>query len=646
MSPVAPDRDDVGPTDAALTDLHAHAGADVVGMLLSEAPVGFAFFDSSLRYVRINDALARGNKYSAEEHVGRTVREVNPQIADQVEGVLSRVLATGEVAADEDIVKQVDGRDLFLSVRFSPAREADGRIVGVAVVALDVTERRLAERRLERSEARYRSLVQATAMDVWRTDSDGMLIGDMPAWRSVTGQTAQAIQGSGWLGGVHAEDRDRARARWRECVRTTSPYVCEFRIGADGSDWRTVVARSLPIVDQGELIEWVGTTQDITAVRAAEAARSEAFSRLRAEALTLQRSIMPEQTFQPEELEVCARYVPGVEGTEVGGDWYDVIPLAAGRVGLVVGDVMGRGVRAAAVMGQLRTAVRAYSRLDLPPAELLGLLDGLVAELPDEQIVTCAYAVYDPASRIMTLANAGHVPPIVVCPDVPTRTVSERVGPPLGVGLGVYAELQLRLEPGALLALYSDGLVESRGYDIDKGIATLVDVLSEQAEDMEAHGTAVLDRMGRAEGHDDDVALLLVRLPTDVAERSQVQRMEVPRGIRSVRKARVFCDQLYRTWELEPSVAEAARVVVNELVTNALVYGRSPVDLSLRRTASMLYVEVFDASGHVPRRRLASPDDEGGRGLHLVGELSERWGVRPAGDGKAVWAAISLRHHD
>ncbi len=627
-----------------MSDIHLHAGAEEVDRLLADAPVGFAYFDRDLRYVRINDVLARGNGFAVDDHIGRTLREINPHVADQAEQALEQVLRTGEVVVNDSLVKGLDGREQYLSVQYSPARERDGSIAGVAVIAVDVTEHRLAQRWLERSEARYRTLVQATAMDVWRTDADGHLIGDMPAWRSVTGQSAEDVLGFGWVAGVHPDDRGRAWSSWQECVRERCAYVCEYRIGTPATGWRTVVARCLPIIEDDVLIEWVGTTLDITDVRGAEVAREEAFSRLRAEALTLQRSILPEQTFQPEELEVCARYVPGAPGTEVGGDWYDVIPLAAGRVGLVVGDVMGRGVRAAAVMGQLRTAVRAFSRLDLPPAELLGLLDGLVAELKDEQIVTCTYAIYDPGTQLMTLANAGHLPTIVVRRDGANTLVRDNVGPPLGLGLGVFTEVEIRLEPGSLLALYTDGLVEGRRSDIDHGIAALVDVLSDQAEAMEAHCTRVLERLGRSQGHEDDVALLLVRLPLDLDERTRVERLDLPRGIRSVRQARAFCQRLFVGWEIDPQVAEAARLVVNELVTNALVHGRSPVSLMLRCTGSMLYVEVFDASGHLPRRRVATADDEGGRGLQLVAELSERWGVRPAGDGgKAVWVAIALR---
>jgi hypothetical protein len=200
------------------------------------------------------------------------------------------------------------------------------------------------------------------------------------------------------------------------------------------------------------------------------------------------------------------------------------------------------------------------------------------------------------------------------------------------------------LEPAAQLAFYTDGLVECRGADLDSRIATLMGLLEREADDINELCDGVLAQMVRADGGEDDIALLVVRLPATVADRSQAERMAVPRGIRSVRQARRFATALFARWRLKREVGDAARLVVNELVTNALLYGRSPVELVLRRTATMLYVEVFDASGHLPRRRLASTEDEGGRGLHLVAALSQRWGVRPAGDGKAVWAAISLTY--
>jgi anti-sigma regulatory factor (Ser/Thr protein kinase) len=210
------------------------------------------------------------------------------------------------------------------------------------------------------------------------------------------------------------------------------------------------------------------------------------------------------------------------------------------------------------------------------------------------------------------------------------------------VGEEVFVEEQVNLAPGNLLALYTDGLVESRERDIDEGINQLTEVLVAGTGSLEERCDEVLERLGRRSGIGDDVALLLVRLPPESDRRTPAARMHVPRGIQSVAQARAFCTRLFTEWGLSEEVASAALLVVNELVTNALVHGRAPLELLLRRTATRLYVEVVDGSGHLPRRRLAGYDDEGGRGLHLVAALSERWGVRPAGEGKAVWAAMVL----
>lgn len=618
--------------------------ADLVDRLLSGAPVGFALYDREHRYVRVNELLARVDGVPTAERIGRTPREVLGELGAVIEERIAQVLATEQPILYEDVVIESPGggEPSFWTTSWYPAPAEDGSIGGVAVIALEVTARRHAEQLLQRSEERYRALVESSATDVWRADPEGYLVDDLPAWRAVTGQIEQDLLGIGWLGGIHPEDRTRARDTWAESVRGVVPYVCEFRIGPEGGPWRTMVMRGLPIVSGDEVIEWVGTTLDVTDFRSAERERWDSYHRLRAAALTLQQSILPEQTWQPEEVDVRARYVPGVEGTEVGGDWYDVIELGAGRIGLVIGDVMGRGIRAAAVMGQLRTAVRAYSRLDLPPGELLALLDGLVAELADGQIVTCAYAVYEPSNGMLHIANAGHVPPLVVRPDGSVLTLDGLVGAPLGVEVGVYAEEHLSIAPGSVLAMYTDGLVESRGEDIDDGIARLADALRDRWPDLGARCGGVLERLGRAAGSGDDVALLLVSVPEDGDVRTNSATVAVPRGIQSVGHVRQASAVRLAEWGLDDETTASALLVLNEMVTNAQVHGRAPVELLLRRTPSRLYVEVVDGSSQLPRRRLATRDDEGGRGLQMVAELSERWGVRPVDEGKAVWAAIVL----
>ncbi|GAA1199824.1 SpoIIE family protein phosphatase [Kitasatospora gansuensis] len=238
----------------------------------------------------------------------------------------------------------------------------------------------------------------------------------------------------------------------------------------------------------------------------------ESEGRHRAAAVTLQRSLLPQKLEQPDGLTVAATYQPGGAEAAVGGDWYDVIGLGGGRTALVIGDVMGRGLRAAAVMGQLRTAVRAYARLDLPPHEVMTLLDGLAMEIDANQIATCTYAVWDPAPSTLVYASAGHLPLLLRCPDGTVLRGEEQNGPPLGTGGGTHLSHTLRLLPGTTGVLYTDGLVERRDEDIDQGIDQLAHTLAGAVGTPDVVCSRLLRAMGVSSDHDDDVAVLAFQL--------------------------------------------------------------------------------------------------------------------------------------
>ena len=372
---------------------------------------------------------------------------------------------------------------------------------------------------------------------------------------------------------------------------------------------------------------------------AATAADAERDS-LRRTALTLQRSLLPAQVPSTDELEVAARYSAGAGDCEVGGDWYDVVALGAGRLGIVVGDVMGRGVPAAALMGQLRTAVRTCARLDLRPGEVLDVLDGLLRDLDQDAIATCVYAAFDPHTRQLVLASAGHLPPLVRSADGVVRALQLEVSAPLGLG-DPSCETTVQLQPGAMLALYTDGLVEVRGSDLDDGIAELCRVVGEGPPGLEALADEVMERMSSA-GSDDDIALLLARVPADVDARSRTVRLEVPRERALMFDVRGQARLAMRSWQLLDEVVDTATLLASELATNALVHGRGRIELRLRLTRDRLVLESVDEGQHMPRRRRAGDDEEGGRGLHLVATLADRWGFRATDDGKVVWAEVDL----
>jgi anti-sigma regulatory factor (Ser/Thr protein kinase) len=390
-------------------------------------------------------------------------------------------------------------------------------------------------------------------------------------------------------------------------------------------------------------------TDDDVAIAAELAARAgvaidnaRRYAREHDVALTLQRSLMREQLTPTSELRAAARYVPASDVVKVGGDWYDLIPLGAGRVGLVIGDVMGRGLTAATVMGQVRAAARTLAHVDLPPRRLLAQLDDIVCEL-DEQIVTCSYAVYDPFTTTLCVSDAGHLPPLIHPSDCDTHELAVWQGIPLGVGGVPFGHCVATLPPDTVVAFYSDGLVERRDRDLDEGISLLRKALSDALStsgDLESAADAVLrDMLSEPAQHEDDVTLLLVRTPVHQGDRAT---LDVTRDPSAVPNGRHFVQAQLMAWEVDADVAEVAVLLATELVTNAVRHGRGKVCLRLRRGCHSLYIEVDDDGSALPDRRHAEDDDEGGRGLQLVEALSEAWGTRPLDHGKSVWCSIKL----
>ncbi|KES05415.1 protein phosphatase [Streptomyces toyocaensis] len=369
------------------------------------------------------------------------------------------------------------------------------------------------------------------------------------------------------------------------------------------------------------------------------------FTREHTMALAVQRSLLPRGVPAQDAVEVAHRYLPAQAG--VGGDWFDVIPLSGSRVALVVGDVVGHGVHAATTMGRLRTAVHNFSALDLPSEELLTHLDDLVGRLDADSgriggIIgaTCLYAVYDPVSRRCTFARAGHPPPVLVLPDGTADFVDVPAGPPLGLGGLPFEPCETEVPEGSRIVLYTDGLIESRGQDLDTRLGLLRRTLATTrppADSPEETCGAVLDALLPARP-DDDVALLVARTRALDAERTQ--HWDVSADPAEVPRVRAAVTRRLRKWDLVEQVP-TTELIVSELVTNAIRYGGPPIRLRLIR-GHTLVCEVTDGSSTSPRLRRARTTDEGGRGLFLVAQLAERWGTRCTADGKVIWTEQPL----
>ncbi|MEU6356145.1 SpoIIE family protein phosphatase [Streptomyces sp. NPDC047072] len=394
--------------------------------------------------------------------------------------------------------------------------------------------------------------------------------------------------------------------------------------------------------------------QEISARAAMAVDNARRYTHARATALTLQRSLLPRRTAEQSAVEVACRYLPAGTRVGVGGDWYDVIPLSGARVALVVGDVVGHGIHAAATMGRLRTAVRTLADIDLPPDELLTHLDDVVIRLsaeasadPDTQETagdigaTCLYAVYDPVGGRCSLARAGHVLPVVVSRDGAVDLLELPPGPPLGLGGLPFEAAEVDLPEGSLLALYTDGLIEARDQDVEAGLTLLRHALAQPAASLEAACDTVLHTLLPAGRPHDDVALLLAR--TRTLGDSQVAAWDVDADPAAVSGARSSAVRQLTEWGLE-ELDFTAELVISELVTNAVRYGRPPIRLRLIHDRGLL-CEVSDAGSTTPHLRRARTFDEGGRGLLLVAQLAEHWGTRHARQGKTVWAELSGSGH-
>ena len=373
------------------------------------------------------------------------------------------------------------------------------------------------------------------------------------------------------------------------------------------------------------------------------------YTRERSTALALQASLLPHGQRRQSAVEVATRSRPADTRAGVGGDWFDIIPLSGARVGLVVGDVVGHGIQACATMGRLRTAVQTLADVDLPPQELLAHLDDLVIRIggaagerdefaPAGEIgATCLYAVYDPISRVLTAASAGHPPPVVLLPDGSTRVLDISVGPVLGVGGLPFEALETELPAGSLIALYSDGLLETSEHDPDAGIDRLRAALRAADPELEGCCEGLLSAM-LPDRPTDDVALVLAR--TRALDEKHFRTWDLPADPAVVAKARGYVEEQLADWGL----AEAAFVtelVVSELVTNAIRYGAEPIQLRLIHDRALI-CEVSDANPTSPHLRRARALDEGGRGLLLVAQLTANWGTRHTAEGKIIWAKPAL----
>ena len=669
---------------------------------LTQSPCAVAVYDERLRLRRVNDAMADVIGLPEERMRGLRLAEIGgkPQ-SEELEAHMVQVLTTGR-PLDVQTYMRTGGEDSAHAwlARLAPLTDAEGRVRGVCLAAHDFTDNYLARERLQLvNEASVRI---GSTLDITRTTQElaDVLVpaladlvsvdlldlqehgGEPPlrltapiglrraAHLSVNPGTPEAVLQPGQLehypaGSPQADSLVAGRTivasvssgaldQWLSWHKTRAERVKEYGIHS---------TMSVPIQARGQTLgvavltrfrrpdpfsaDDVLLAEEITTRAAVCIDNARRFSRERETALALQRSLLPRSLPRTAAVDAASRYLPAARAG-VGGDWFDVIPLSGMRVAMVVGDVVGHGIQASATMGRLRTAVRTLADIDLAPDELLTHLDDLVVRLsaeagndgsPGEVGATCLYAVYDPVSRHCTLARAGHPPPVVVPPGGVPQQVDLPAGPPLGLGGLPFESAELDLREGSVLSFYTDGLIETRDRDVDASHQMLCDALETYSDSLDETCDRVLHALLPSGGALDDVALLLAR--TRGLPASQVATWHIPADPALVAPIRKQVVEQLDTWGLQEA-AFTAELVVSELVTNAIRYGAHPIRLRLIHDEATLICEVSDTSHTAPHLRRAKTWDEGGRGLLLVAQLTQRWGSRHTADGKTIWAEIGL----
>ncbi|MFF3212979.1 SpoIIE family protein phosphatase [Streptomyces sp. NPDC002886] len=691
--------------------------------LFLQSRVGLALFDADLRLLRTNTHLLPYTGVPVDLHGRRLGDFLWAEDARIIEDRLRGVLRSGiPLIGFNTTARTLDdprgGR--FVTIQAFRLQAPDGRTMGVASVFTDVTDH---ERSRGRLDLLYRATgALGGSLSVLRTVEDlvgilapafgdcaavdlseTVLTGGEPAAdghpaqplirMAVAGAESDVLRTATVHFAAPPAAAGPAAPAARECrgelitgfgTRSTEPEPePQPRPGPEDDaapEWATAVpgahsAMTAPLsargIGFGRITIWrtgesppldeddLALLEEIAARAAVAVDNARRYTKERRTAVGLQRSLLPPATAETPALEAAGLYLPADAESGVGGDWFDVIPLSSARVALVVGDVTGHGLHATAMMGRLRSAVRAMADLELEPEELLAHVDDMVlqvvAEADSEDAdegdagtllrigpagATCLYAVYDPVTGRCVMASAGHPPPAVVSPDGTVEYVELSPGPPLGVGGWPFEPVERDLPPGSVLALYTDGLIERGEGDVDEGMRDLADRLLR---------TDVLGRPLRRARHDiveglppgrlrDDVTLLLAR--TRMVDEDSLATWVLEADPAIVGEARrLVLDQL-TAWDLD-ELAFSTELIVSELVTNAIRHAGGPVRLRLIR-ADTLTCEVSDSSNTQPRMRRARNHEEGGRGLYIVAQLSHRWGSRYTVEGKTVWSEQSL----
>lgn len=656
----------------------SRSARDALGRALRHMSDGFLAVDDEWRITFANLEAERILGFSEEELFGRLLWEL--PAARQVPGLESRCreAAAEETPASFDVHMR-DSRRLY-QLRLVPG--PDGR----TLYFTDVTERRRREEELladeraasERS-ARISELTAALAKATTSRDVvDAVARRVLPPF-SAAGILVQAVEDdrlhtvgaigypADFLDLIDCRSRTPGDPAWDAVASGTPLFLSSARdFAAHAPALAHLPGRSgkqswafLPLTASGHTFGVCVvsfdrplrlTDEDRTLLTTISALVAQALERARlydaehTRSRELQRSLLPQVLPRLPACTAAARYLPAGQGMDVGGDWYDIIPLSGGQVALVVGDVMGHGLPEAATMGRLRTAVHTLADLELPPDEIMSRLNDIVGGMGEESYATCLYALYDSTTQICSIARAGHPPPALVHPDGTVHFTERAADPPLGAAEPPFETVELSVPEGSLLVLYTDGLVESAKREIDEGMADLAELLGDAHRDgtdtdlEQLCDTLTAGLLPAEQQAADDAAVLVARLHALPGDR--VASWPLPEDPRAAGQARRHVREQLTSWGLEGLTA-TTELLASELVGNVVRHAKGPLRLRLLLSGDLI-CEVFDGSLTMPRIRRATDTDEGGRGLQLITALCQRWGTRYTPTGKCIWTEQTL----
>jgi PAS domain S-box-containing protein len=507
-----------------------------------------------------------------------------------------------------------------------------GEFVGYVGTATDIHERRVMEEALRESEASFRDLADTAPAMMWTTDEEGLVTFVNAGWLRFTGTTLEEELGASWQLGVHPEDAEATLSTWDQARWERRSWEREYRLLHHSGEYRWIVDRGVPRYEGGRFSGYVGTAIDIHDRKTMEARLFEVYQREHKIAETLQRSLLPERLPQIEGVELAARYLPGVRGASVGGDWYDVLERPDGRVALVVGDVVGHGLRAAATMGQLRNAFRAYGLVESSPSEVVARINRLVMSGVEDVMATVLYLVLDRETGELSFSAAGHPPPLVLAPDGPYFLEGGRSVPIGASDPAVFREASAVLPPGSSLLLYTDGLVERRDEALDRRLDKLAAVAGSSDGGLDALCERVIEAvLGQGEPGD-DVALLAVRPLPAASDHISLTLPADPSSLAGLRRR--LARFLHATGASEGEQYEVM-LTICEAAGNAIEHAYGPgdatYDVEVAFVDGELVATVRDSGSWRERR-----DEHRGRGLSIIEKLMDDVNVAAEEQGTVV----------